>query len=390
MKFIKIKLPNRDCRNISISVEDDFTRNVITNTKDFKITSDFTMMVRVTYQADYKRIQKKKVMVFNKNQTLLQAIDRMIEERAKLIRLLQDGTITRERETTTKANILLDENSSLNDIFDVYIEDRSSTLKKKTIKSYESFYNTWIRSNIGNRPIKEITVTELQRIVNKILKERSPRTALTLREVLSTIFKNHRKESNPIDKLKFKTFDNKQHPILTDTEIKTLYKKIYSYDVEPFRSIFVWLSTGRRVNEILTLKWKDINLEDKEFTIRSYNNKSGKNMIYQLDDDLLETLNNLEHREGYLFPAIKNQNNKMHNDTIKRHWKKILCSAGIEKLRIHDLRHIVGLKLVNAGVSLEVIARVLGHTTTRVTERYSKVRTETAGEALSQFKDMIK
>jgi len=47
-------------------------------------------------------------------------------------------------------------------------------------------------------------------------------------------------------------------------------------------------------------------------------------------------------------------------------------------------------ELVNAGVSLEVIASVLGHTTTAVTKRYSNVRTKTAAKAMKQFKDMVK
>jgi integrase len=131
------------------------------------------------------------------------------------------------------------------------------------------------------------------------------------------------------------------------------------------------------------------------------NNKAGKRMEYLLDDDLLHVVNHIPKNGVYLFPAIKNQNNKMHNDTIKKHWLKILTNANLVKIdektknvipliRIHDLRHIVGLKLVNAGVSLEVIASVLGHTTTNVTKRYSKVRMETAGKALSDFKKLIK
>lgn len=393
MKYIKVNLQNRDCRNISLSVEENFKFTEITDSKDYKITSNFTMMARVTYQANYKRIQKKKVVEFNKNQTLLQAIDIMIEERAKLTRLLQDGSVARERESIA-INTSLNGSSRLNDIFDDYIDGKSRTLKDKTIKTYKGFYNTWIKAVIGNKAIRDITDVELQGIVNRVLKERAPKTAKTLKEVLNPIFKKYRNkgyiQSNPVELLEFKKFDNVKNPTITDTQIKSLYQAIYGYGVEPFRSIFVWLSTGRRVNEVLTLKWEDINLADKEFTIRPDNNKAGKGMTYQLDDDLLYTLDRLEHRAGYLFPAIKHPNKKMHNDTLKRHWKKILDNAGIEHLRIHDLRHIIGLKLVNAGMSLEVIASVLGHTTTAITKRYSKVRQETASKALSEFKSMIK
>ena len=66
-----------------------------------------------------------------------------------------------------------------------------------------------------------------------------------------------------------------------------------------------------------------------------------------------------------------------------------LQSANIEHLRIHDLRHIIGSDLVSNNFTLEEIAQVLGHTSTSVTKRYSKVREEKANEALDSFFDRI-
>ena len=158
---------------------------------------------------------------------------------------------------------------------------------------------------------------------------------------------------------------------------------------------------GRRVNEVLSLKWKDLYVNEKVYAVLAENNKAGKQMEYALDDDLLDIIQNTPHRGEYIFPAIKDPKQKMHNDTLKKHWVHILKKANlvtidektqrvVPQIRIHDLRHIVGLKLVNAGVSLEVIASVLGHTTTSITKRYSKVRTETAANAMLQFKELIK
>ncbi|QCD52674.1 phage portal protein [Campylobacter sp. RM16192] len=49
---------------------------------------------------------------------------------------------------------------------------------------------------------------------------------------------------------------------------------------------------------------------------------------------------------------------------------------------IHDLRHLIGGVLVSEGKTLEQIASILGHTSTNVTKRYSKVRQEVAAESL--------
>ena len=395
MKFIQVNIPNRDCRGITLMVDDTFIKDEISDAKEFKPASDFTMMLRVTSQSGLRRIQKKKTHKFNKKQTLLQAVDTMIDYRTEITKLLKDGTITKHRDLKAIGiNKDLGGQSTLNEIFADYTETKKSVLKEKTIKSYVGFYNTWVKEAIGSKPIKEITQEQLQAIVNMVLRDRAPKTAKTLKEVLNPIFKQYWRrgeiKSNPVELLVFKKFDNVVNPDLADDEIKRLYEEIYDYDAEPYRSIFIWLSTGRRVNEVLSLRWEDINMAKKEFTITADNNKAGRSMTYHMDDDLMGTLKDIKSRTGYLFPAIKDPNNKMHNDTLKRHWKKILENANIEHLRIHDLRHIVGLKLVNAGVSLEVIASVLGHTTVSITKRYSKVRTETASKAMEKFKELIK
>jgi integrase len=393
MKYIKLDLSNRDCRGIHLIVDDDYKKSSISNINEYKITSDFSLLLRITYQKDFKRLQKKKVVKFNKNTTLLKAVDIMIEHRSKITNLLKDGTIEQQRQLKKNKLDNFGASNTLDEIFESYIKSKQSTLKEKTIKSYISFYKTWIKDYIGKEPIEKITQEQLQNIVNTVLDKRAPKTARTLKEVLNPIFKQYWRKgeifSNPVELLTFKKFDNVRNPNLTDEEIKNLYNAIYQYDVEPFRSIFIWLATGRRVNEVLTLKWKDLNIEKREFTINSDNNKAGRSMTYKLDDDLLATLENIEQKGEYIFPAIKDPHKKMHNDTIKRHWKKILANANISNLRIHDLRHIVGLKLVNAGVSLEVIASVLGHTTVSITKRYSNVRTETAADAMKKFKSLI-
>lgn len=407
MKLVKIEIPNKDCRGMSLVEEDNFPLDIISDIKQFKPSNSYKLQLRVTISTEYQKHQKKITKVFNKNQTLLQAISFMNAQRDGIQNSLKDGSIQKERiaKKLSRNSGLLDGNSCLNDIFDDYIQGKKNTLKAKTVLSYEGFYNSWLREGVGTLKIANISRADLQNVVHKILSLRAPRTAKTLKEVINPIFKNFVHSgfitSNPVELLEFKKFDNVKNPEVTDEQIKALYGAINNYDTEPFRSIFVWLATGRRVNEVLSLKWSDINLNSCTYTVLPENNKAGKRMEYVLDDDLLHVVNTLPKKSQYIFPAIKNPNLKMHNDTIKKHWIKILTNANLvnidEKnnkviplIRIHDLRHIVGLKLVNAGISLEVIASVLGHTTTNITKRYSKVRTETAGKALSQFKELIK
>jgi len=59
--------------------------------------------------------------------------------------------------------------------------------------------------------------------------------------------------------------------------------------------------------------------------------------------------------------------------TIQTYFRKAKKIAGItRRFRFHDLRHRFASNLASAGVSLQVIARCLGHATTRMSERYAR------------------
>lgn len=391
MKYVKLNLKNVDSKGMSVSINDDFALKEITDIKQFpKQKTNYKITLRVTIRDEYKKYQKKITKEFNKNQTLYQAVNIMNAEKVAIRDSLKDGSIQKERITKIKK----DSPTTLNEAFDKYIKTKESVLKDKTIKSYKSFYNSWVRNAIGTHYLKDITQDMLQQIVNKILLQRAPRTAKTLKEILSPLFKQYIHagfiQQNPIELVTFKKFDNTCNPELTDEEIKALYKAIREYPTEPYRSIFVFLGYGRRVNEVLSLKWSDINFAEDTYTIQSDSNKAGKSMTYGLTKELKDILIHMDHNTTYIFHAIKDKTKKMHNDNLKRHWKHILDDAKLGGLRIHDLRHIVGLKLVNAGESLETIAAVLGHTTTSITKRYSKIRTQTATAATDKFMDMLK
>jgi site-specific recombinase XerD len=106
---------------------------------------------------------------------------------------------------------------------------------------------------------------------------------------------------------------------------------------------------------------------------------------YKLSHELIETLGSLDTKnKGYIFPAITDKNKKMNKGTIRNHWDKVLKQVNIN-IRMHDLRHLIGGTLVSNGKTLEQVASVLGHTSTSVTKRYSKVRQEVAAESLDDF-----
>ena len=386
--LVKINIKNVDCRNIYFVNNDNlFGGKEITKAPTY-LSRDFKLVLRITsINISGIRTQTKKTFSFSKQITFLQALREVSSKREDLLKKLK--TCTHKEE---KIRI-----PTLEQAWSEYVELKKGKLASNTLNSYITAANKWILSNqkLSKSPITEITTKQLQDIVNHMLELGvAPRTSKTIKDILRPLFKPYTQrgviKSNPAAFIEIPKFDNQVDVELEDSKIKELYDLLYSYPTEPFRSIFVWLSHGRRLNEVLSLEWRDINLEAMTYTIRYENNKVRKPMTYKLSNELLEALQNIGIKEsGFVFPAMKDKSQKMDNSTLRKHWQKVLDKLGLH-IRIHDLRHLIGGVLVSEGKTLEQIASILGHTSTSVTKRYSKVRQEVAAEGLDEFFKRVK
>lgn len=382
-KLIKVNLSNVDCRNIYFINNDELFGGKDIQKSPTYINRDYKLILRVTYvNHSGVRTQTKKTFNFSKKVTFLQALREVSSSREKLLIKLKEGV-----HKESKAKI-----PTLKEAWVEYIEIKKNQLSSNTLVSYDTFVNKWILSKqvLAKTPIDRVTTKSLQLIVNEILDlGKSPRTAKSVKETLRPVFKQYVLKglllTNPVDLIQIPKFDNQMNIELSDEKVKELYSILYNYPIEPFRSMFIWLSHGRRLNEILSLEWTDINLDNKTYTIQFQNNKVRKPMTYKLSNELLNTLNKIGIKNsGYIFHALTDEKKKMNKGTIRNHWEKVLTQLDT-RIRMHDLRHLIGGTLVSSGKTLEQVASILGHTSTSVTKRYSKVRQEVAAESLEDF-----
>ena len=85
----------------------------------------------------------------------------------------------------------------------------------------------------------------------------------------------------------------------------------------------------------------------------------------------------------WVFPSPVNREKPRSSDSLYRIWKLARKQAGIEDVRLHDLRHSVASQAVLKGVPLPVVARLLGHSQVSMTLRYAHVA-ETEVEAAAE------
>lgn len=152
-------------------------------------------------------------------------------------------------------------------------------------------------------------------------------------------------------------------------ELPDLQKKYFADHLKPM--ILLTKNTGIRKNELFSIdKEKDINLQLKLLTIRDSNAKSNKTRYIPLNEEAADVIKKWIDQttpSGLLF---SNKNGSKFTD-IKKSWNSLLKLAKIKNFRWHDFRHDFASKLAMAGVDLNTVRELLGHSDTRMTLRYA-------------------
>lgn len=156
-------------------------------------------------------------------------------------------------------------------------------------------------------------------------------------------------------------------------------------DQEAYYAIFFLVCHGNRPGELRALKHKDIDLRNNTVTFQrsvSHNivretTKSKRRRVVPLDpswkDLYLQRPRTLD-RESFVFT----KDGEMLSETwLGKCLRKACDEAGVERIRLYDLtRHSLASQAANRGESLYLIQRQLGHTSSRMTQRYAHLQTE--------------
>ena len=132
-------------------------------------------------------------------------------------------------------------------------------------------------------------------------------------------------------------------------------------------AIRLLMLTGCRLSEIQTLRWEDVDLDTRELRLRE--SKTGARMV-PLSDTAIRVLNALP-RQGDNSWVIVGRKPGSHLTDLQHPWRRIWAQAGLDDVRIHDLRHSFASRALALGESLPMIGKLLGHTQVQTTARYA-------------------
>ena len=342
----------------------------------------------VQYRADRRKVRRKSLGMVG-----VIPLEEARKQALKILAAVQSGNdpVGEER---AKHNAL-----TVNDLAERFIEEHVNVhLKPRTADGYKRNLNKFILPMIGKLKITEVTRADIAAFHHS--RRNSPYEANRSLEIISKMFNlaemwGLRPDgTNPRRHIK-KYPERKRERYLTPEETKRLgiiLKEMEAEGVESHSAINcikLLLMTGCRLSEIQTLQWKFIDWDAS--VIRLPDSKTGARVIYA-GEHVMELLQTIQ-----VHPDTPRDNPYVIYGTIEgayltdmqKPWRRIRKRAGIEDVRIHDLRHSFASYAVSQGMSLTMIGKLLGHTQVQTTARYAHLMSDTIKEAAGQVSGSI-
>lgn len=133
-------------------------------------------------------------------------------------------------------------------------------------------------------------------------------------------------------------------------------------------AIRLLLLTGARLSEVLELKWNHVDAEAG--TVAFPARKGGGRRAHPVGAGALAVLAGLPRRGPWVLPRDADPKRHVSKEVVENAWQRIRAHAGLEDVRLHDLRHTVGTFAGQAGSNAFMISHLLRHSNLTMTSRY--------------------
>ena len=286
--------------------------------------------------------------------------------------------------------------------------DAPHQVKAATLGGYMYIYNKYIKPKLGKRKLQDLSTLKIQELMGDLQKMGyKHNTVLAIRRVLHLIVQHAVRhdllQTNPVSKTSVpkKPYgaETQVKGPFTREEAKTVLEKVKGHRRQEIFTLA--LSLGMRKEEILGLKWKDVDLEKGEIYIRQCltestspdatgkrrttlvfgppktrnskrNLKIGSHTQALLKEHKVEQnktrLAAGEYWENHDLVFANDVGGPLWPTNISTEWKKFLADNQIRHIRFHDIRHTCAHLLLEDGTPVEGIQQTLGHSSIATTK----------------------
>ena len=266
-------------------------------------------------------------------------------------------------------------------------------ITRQPTKEEQARQKVYNKNKIGSKKIEKIREMDIQNILNKMATQGlSPRTRKSVMEVLHPLFKfantNKYLRDNPTIGITVKVPSQKK--IVTNAT--DLFKKVYAginayyHDNPYYRALFLFGFTGRRKDEILSLKWENIDFTHNYYWIED--TKTDDQQKYELPPYTIEPLQAIkDNKKGLVFKSLITGKKIVNIDRQMRQLKKFL---ELDTLSMHYMRNILVSALAEQQVEAITLSGILGHKDPNTINKYLSINHYKSSQiGLSRVDDIL-
>lgn len=309
--------------------------------------------------------------------------------------------------------IIINDNTIFTDYVLAYLKTKFLQLESTTYDTYEDVINGMLKNNpIGNIAISNINENNMRKYIDELSKMYAKASIEKLfnivRPALEYAVEHKNLSSNPLKYVKLPTESNvavkrKKIPFITKEDLDKLYTESKRVNTKGYNfggmigeptygnnayAIILIGHTGLRVSEVIGLRWKNVDLENKKIYVKKVvvevKNRDGSidtkhtkkekepkskasEREIPLSDIALEMIEffhnqNPKHKPNDFVVINKNKKSPSRSNmqkTLDAMLARSQCS--IEHCGLHGLRHGFGAILLSNGVDIKIVSKLLGH-----------------------------
>lgn len=293
-----------------------------------------------------------------------------------------------------------------------YLPTASAVKKTVTMETERILYAKWVAPRLGNILLTQLDAPVLEAVV--AYAKGQGKSAATVRYILAVCSQIWNMASarglvdgeNPVRRVKKPRQDNKRMRFLTPDEARLLLDALRRRSVDMHDIALLSLFCGLRAGEIHSLTWVDVNVEAETLYIRDAKNKESRHAFMGVEvRDMLKGREVFARSKGELiFPAKNGTKRRWVPDTFERTVRNLgLNSTGEvdadgkpveitdarQRVVFHSLRHTFASWLVQNGTPLYTVAKLMGHSTLEMTQRYSHLAPDTLKKAALSLEGVL-
>jgi integrase len=284
---------------------------------------------------------------------------------------------------------------TVSQLCDRYLEEHAKGRKKpSSLRNDAQMIVRFIKPDLGARKVASATVEDIARLHQRL--RNTPYQANRLLALLAKMFNLaeawglRSNGSNPTRHVgKFR--EQKRQRYLTNEELERLgevLEEAERNETEPpqiIAAIRLLLLTGCRLNEILALRWDQIDWDRGQ--LRFEDTKTGA-QFRTVGAAVIEHLAQLPWRQSSPY-VIPGRITGSHLVNLSKAWRRIRERAELDDVRIHDLRHTHASAAAGLGLSLPMIGKLLGHSQPATTARYAHLADDPVSLAATSVAEHI-